>query len=184
MYTPVNPSFTKYKWSLSVSKLYRYVLVMNSINPLSSNLVTIFFAQILNWATYPVFKLNVNLHHLAVFAWRIILNGNILFWLTISYQKPFLFSVPVFCSQIYALELSLRPKISLTYAISIVKRFFFFLILSKKIFLIVFAEFELLIFHNKIERAKFVENLPPSYLPYRFQHNLHSFLLWKMWKFD
>ena len=28
MYTPVNPSFTIYKWGLRVSKLYRYVLVM------------------------------------------------------------------------------------------------------------------------------------------------------------
>ena len=34
------------------------------------------------------------------FAWHFILNGNILFWLTISYQKPFVFSVSVFCSQI------------------------------------------------------------------------------------
>ena len=28
MYTPVNPSFTIYKWGLSGSKLYRYVFVM------------------------------------------------------------------------------------------------------------------------------------------------------------
>ena len=31
---------------------------------------------------------------------------------------------------------------------------------------------------RKIEQAELVENLPPSYLPYRFLHNLHSFLLW------
>ena len=41
-------------------------------------------------------------------------------------------------------------------------------------------------FHNnivkiseKIEQAELAENLPPSYLPYRFLHNLHSFLLWE-----
>ena len=55
------------------------------------------------------------------FAWRIILNENILFCLTISYQKPFVFSVSMFCSQIFTLKLNLWPKIGLTYAISIVK---------------------------------------------------------------
>ena len=34
------------------------------------------------------------------FAWRFISNENIFVWLTISYQKPFVFSVSVFCSQI------------------------------------------------------------------------------------
>ena len=58
------------------------------------------------------------------FAWRFILNENILFWLTISYQKPFVFSVSVFCSQICTLKLYLWPKISLTYTVSIVKWFF------------------------------------------------------------
>ena len=28
---------------------------------------------------------------------------------------------------------------------------------------------------KKNDRAEFVEILPPSYLPYRFLHNLHSF---------
>ena len=32
---------------------------------------------------------------------------------------------------------------------------------------------------RKIEQAELVENLPPSYLPYKFLHNLHSFLLWE-----
>ena len=36
-----------------------------------------------------------------VFAWRFILNENVLFWLTTSYQKSFVFSVSVFRSQIY-----------------------------------------------------------------------------------
>ena len=53
-----------------------------------------------------------------------ILNENILFWLTISNQKPFVFSVSVFCSQIFTVKLNLRPKIGLTYTISIVKWFF------------------------------------------------------------
>ena len=59
-----------------------------------------------------------------VFAWPFILNENILFWLTISYQKPFVFSVSVVCSQILTLKLNLRPNIGLTYAISIVKWYF------------------------------------------------------------
>ena len=41
-----------------------------------------------------------------VFAWRFILNENILFWLTISYQKQFVFSISVFCSQIIILKLN------------------------------------------------------------------------------
>ena len=52
------------------------------------------------------------------------LNDSILFWLTISYQKPFAFPVSVFYSQIFTLKLNLRPKIGLTYAISIVKWLF------------------------------------------------------------
>ena len=56
-----------------------------------------------------------------IFAKRFILNENILFWLTIFYQKPFVFSVSVFCSQICTLWLNLQPEIGLTYAISIVK---------------------------------------------------------------
>ena len=31
---------------------------------------------------------------------------------------------------------------------------------------------------RKIEQAELVENLP-GYLPYKFLHNLHSFLLWE-----
>ena len=55
------------------------------------------------------------------FAWRFILNENILFLLTISYQKPFVFYVSVFYSQTFTQKLKLRPKVGLTYAISIVK---------------------------------------------------------------
>ena len=32
---------------------------------------------------------------------------------------------------------------------------------------------------RKIEQAEYVEKLPPSCLPYRFLHNLQSFLLWE-----
>ena len=90
------------------------------------------------------------------FAWRFILNENILFWLTISYQKPFVFSVSVFCSQIFTLKLNLWPKIGLAYAISIVK-WFFWNFCRRKYFLLFFAEFELLMFHNNI--VKISENL-------------------------
>ena len=34
IYTPVNPSFTIYKWDLSGSKLYRHVFVMDTIDNL------------------------------------------------------------------------------------------------------------------------------------------------------
>ena len=56
----------------------------------------------------------------------------------------------------------------------------------RKYILLFFAEFKLLIFHNNIvkisektEQAELVENLPPSYLPYKFLDNFHSFLLWE-----
>ena len=58
------------------------------------------------------------------FAWHFILNENILFWLTLSYQKPFVFSVSVFDFQICTRKLNLSPEIGLPYAISIVKWFF------------------------------------------------------------
>ena len=110
------------------------------------------------------------------FAWRFILNENILFWLTISYQKPFVFSVSVFCSQICTLKLNLSPKIGLTYAISIVKwlfgifvwvNIFYFSLLNLNYwcFTTILWKFQ------KIEQVKLVENLPPSYLPYKFLHN-------------
>ena len=56
----------------------------------------------------------------------------------------------------------------------------------RKYFLLFFFEFELLMFHNsiveilrKIKQVKLVENLAPNYLPYRFLHDLASFLLWE-----
>ena len=58
------------------------------------------------------------------FAWHFNSNENLLIWLTISYQKPFVFSVSVFYSQIFTLKLSLWPKIGLAFAISILKWFF------------------------------------------------------------
>ena len=67
----------------------------------------------------------------------------------------------------------------------------FWNICLRKYFLLFFVEFELLLLYNntvkisakkkkkkKNEQAELVENLPPSYLPDTFLHNLHSFLLW------
>ena len=90
-----------------------------------------------------------------VFAWRFILNENILFWLTISNQKPFVFYVSVFCSQIFTQKLKLRTKVDLTYAISIVKCFCFVFLnfCLRKYFLLFFAEFKLLMFDNNIEKS-------------------------------
>ena len=46
-------------------------------------------------------------------------------------------------------------------------------------------------FHNNIvktteknDKKDLVENPPPSYIPYRFLHSLHSFLLWEKVKID
>ena len=75
-----------------------------------------------------------------------------LFWLTISYQKPFLYSVSVLWSQIFTLKLNLQPKVGLTYAISIVKWLVWNFKLRKH-FLVFFAAFELWLFYNNI--AKF-----------------------------
>ena len=110
---------------------------------------------------------------------------NILFWLTISYQKPFVFSVSVFCFQIFTLKLKFRPKFGLIYAISIVKWFFgFFFFLRKYFFYFLYWIWIIDVsqrycetFRN-IETAELVENLPPPYIPYRFLYNLHSFLPW------
>ena len=99
--------------------------------------------------------------------------------MTISYQKPFVFSVSVF------LFSNINPKIKFTaknwpdlcnvYSKVMVLNFSL-----RKYFVLFFAEFKLLMFHNNIvkiseknEQAELVENLPPSYLPYISLHNLH-----------
>ena len=61
--------------------------------------------------------------------WHFILNKNVLFWLTISYQESFVFSLSVQCFQIFTVKLILPPKKGLPYAISIVN-----LISGKKIY--------------------------------------------------
>ena len=122
------------------------------------------------------------------FAWCFILNENILFWLTISYLKPFVCSVSVFDSQVCTLKLNLRPKIGLTYAISIVKWFFGIFVLGN-----IFFTFLCWIWitdvsqqhcenFRKNEQVELVENLPLRHIPYRFLHYLLSFLLWEQVK--
>ena len=55
----------------------------------------------------------------------------------------------------------------------------------RKYFLLLFAEFKLLTFYKYIVKISEklnkwnVENLAPSYLLYRFLHDLASFLLWE-----
>ena len=61
------------------------------------------------------------------FAWRFILNENILFWLTMSYQKPHK-------SYIFTVKLNLRQKICLTYAISFIVKWFFGVFVKENIF--------------------------------------------------
>ena len=86
------------------------------------------------------------------FAWHF-LNENVFFWLTISYQALLYRPICLFCfyvlfSNMYP-KIKLTVKIGLTYAISTVKWFFFIFCLRKH-FLLFFAEFELLTFHNNI----------------------------------
>ena len=123
------------------------------------------------------------------FARRFILNEDILFWLAISYQKPFVFSVSVFCSQICTLKLNLVPKIGLTYASSIVK--WFFLNFYLRIYFY-FSSLNLNYWCFTTILWKIQKNWTsgtcwksaPRYLPYRFLHNLHSLLQWgKKWKY-
>ena len=92
----------------------------------------------------------------------------------------------MFCSQIFTQKLKLRPKIGLIYAVSIDSKVIFGDFCLRKYFLLFFAEFALLMFYNnivkiseKIEQVVFVENLAPSYLPYRFLNDLAPFLLWE-----
>ena len=56
-----------------------------------------------------------------VFAWCFILDENILFWMIISCQKLFVFSVYVFCSTKCFQKLNLWPNVGLSYVISIVQ---------------------------------------------------------------
>ena len=74
------------------------------------------------------------------FAWRFILNGNIDYGSTISYQDPFVFTVSLLCLQLF--------KMDLTHAISIVNWIFGFFI--SKHFSLFFMDFKLLIFRNDI----------------------------------
>ena len=60
-----------------------------------------------------------------VFTWRFILNKTILFWLTISYQEPFIFFVSALCLQIFAVKLILRREMRLTYAFTMINCIFF-----------------------------------------------------------
>ena len=121
------------------------------------------------------------------FAWDSILNENILFSLTISYQKPFAFSVSVFCSQMFTLKLNLCQKF--VWPCNFYRKviffffFFFFKFLCKTIFFTFLCWiWSIDVSHQHCENFRktvLVENLPPSYLPYTILHSLHSFLLWE-----
>ena len=91
------------------------------------------------------------------FAWRFILNGIIDFWLTISYQEPFYFTVSLLCFQIFTVKLILWPKMGSTHAISIVNSFFGFFFIRKH-FLLFFMDFKLLMFHNNIVKISGIFN--------------------------
>ena len=91
------------------------------------------------------------------------------------------------------LKLNLWPKISLAYTIYHSKEICWSFCLRKYV-LIFFAEFKVLMFHNNIvkileknEQAELIENLPTSYLSYRFLLNLIfnciHFYFRKKWKY-
>ena len=122
-------------------------------------------------------------------AWRFILNENILFWLTLSYQKPFVFSASMLCFQIFTLILNLRPKIGLTYAISIVKWYFLYFCLSKYFYFSLlnlnYWCFTTILwkFSEKIEQVELVENLPQITYPTGFCIIFIHFYYGKKWKY-
>ena len=70
---------------------------------------------------YARFKLGITVLSTSIgkmfFAWRFILDEYLLFRLS----EAFCLFCFCFCSQIFTLKLNLRPKVGLTYAISIVK---------------------------------------------------------------
>ena len=122
------------------------------------------------------------------FTWYFILNRKIDFWMTISYKKPFLISVPVLCFQTTA-KLILWPEMGLTYAISIVnlsfgdfllKNIFWFSsqILNYWWSIIILRKFQK--FWTGGTCWKSASKL--SRLPYQFLPFLQPFLLWKKMK--
>ena len=118
------------------------------------------------------------------FAWRFIINENILFWLTISYQKPFVFSVSVFCYRKFTTKLNLRPNIGLTYAISTVKCCFF-LILYKKIFFTFLCWIWILMFHNiivKISEKLNQRNLLKNCLQVTYPTDFCTICIFLLWR--
>ena len=169
-----------------------HILMLELIKMYSSCRSAVDMGKLFPWMiTYKVTETTILSTSLGktFFAWRFILNKNILFWLTISYQKPFVFSVSMFCFQIFTLKLNLRSKVGLTYAFSIVKWFFFNFCL-RQYFLLFFAEFELLMFHNNI--VKISENLNKGNLlkiwlqvtyPTDFCMILLHFYYGKKWKY-
>ena len=122
-------------------------------------------------------------HGKTFFAWRFILNENILFWLTISNQNPFVFSVSVLFSNIY-----IKIKLTAKYWSNLCNFYskVIFWNFSEKIFFTFICW--IWIFDvpqqycenfRKKEQVELVENLGPNYLPYRFLYVLVSFLLWE-----
>ena len=83
------------------------------------------------------------------FAWRFILNKNILFWLTISCQKQFVFNVSVLCSQIFTQKIKVTAK-SWSDLYYFYSKVIFWNFCQRKYFLLFFAEFKLLTFYNNI----------------------------------
>ena len=81
-----------------------------------------------------------------VFIRRFILNGKINLRLTISYQKPFVVSIPVLCFQIFIAKLILWPKTSLI--CNFYSKLDFGICLLY--ILLFFTDFELLVFDNNI----------------------------------
>ena len=118
-----------------------------------------------------------------VFAWRFILNENILFWMTITSKtiSPFCFCV---------LFSNMYPKIKLmaknwSDLCNFYSKVIFLEFLIKKIVFMFLCRIWIIDVSQycenfrKNDQAELVENLSPSYLTYRFLHKLRSFLLWE-----
>ena len=117
------------------------------------------------------------------FAWHFNLDENLLFWLTISYQKAFVFSV--FCvlfSNIYT-KIKFTAKSSSDLCNFYSKVIFFNFCLRQYFFTFLCWIWIIDISQQYCENfrkiVELVQNLVPNYLPYRFLHDLASFLIWE-----
>ena len=95
------------------------------------------------------------------FAGRFILNENLLFRLTISYQKPFVFSVSLFCSQIFysKIKFTARSRSDLCNFYSKVVVFYYYYLCFYFLFIFLFLFFFFFFFFFFVSESSFYFSL-------------------------